>query len=267
MIRAGEATGNLDDTLERLAFYYEKQHNLKKKIQSALTYPLVLLVITIIVVIFLMLTIVPRFTAMFVDFDAELPFITVFVMAMSDWLKLLVVITPAHNYWGHLTLSYLYKNNEKFHYSINYSLLRMPVFGKLLQKSAIARMTRTLSSLFSSSVPILQALTIVEKVVGNPVLSKVILESRSSLEKGNSLSAPLEKSWLFPPLVTQMTSIGEQTGSLDYMLSKIADFYEDDVDRTVDTLKSLIEPINDCLPCSNSRDNRPCHYGSNVQLV
>ena len=111
----------------------------------------------------------------------------------------------------------------------------MPIFGKLLQKSAIARMTRTLSSLFSSSVPILQALTIVEKVIGNPVMGEVVLESRSSLEKGSTLSAPLEKSWLFPPLVTQMTAIGEQTGSLDYMLEKIADFYEDDVDRTVDT--------------------------------
>ena len=119
----------------------------------------------------------------------------------------------------------------------------MPIFGKLLQKSAIARMSRTLSSLFSSSVPILQALTIVEKVVGNPVLGKVILESRSSLEKGSTLSGPLEKSWLFPPLVTQMTAIGEQTGSLDYMLEKIADFYEDDVDRTVDTLNHLLNRL------------------------
>lgn len=104
-------------------------------------------------------------------------------------------------------------------------------------------MTRTLSSLFSSSVPILQALTIVEKVVGDPVVGKVVLEARDNLEKGGTLSEPLEKSWLFPPLVTQMTSIGEKTGSLDYMLEKIADFYEDEVDRTVDTLKSLIEPL------------------------
>ena len=105
----------------------------------------------------------------------------------------------------------------------------MPVFGKLLQKSAIARMTRTFSSFFSSSVPILQALTIVEKVIGNPVMAKVVRESRTSLEKGSTLSAPLEKSWIFPPLVTQMTAIGEHTGSLDYMLEKIAEFYEEDV--------------------------------------
>ncbi|MCZ2259821.1 type II secretion system F family protein [Sporosarcina sp. G11-34] len=243
MIQAGEATGNLDETLERLAFFYEKQHTLKKKIQSTLMYPLVLLIITMIVVVFLMLTIVPTFTEMFADFGAELPFITLFVMAISDWIRgfwwIMVIATLVTVFGFH----YLFKNNKEFHYRTHYFLLKMPIFGKLLQKAAIARMSRTLSSLFSSSVPILQALSIVERVVGNPVMGQVILESRSSLEKGNTLSAPLKKSWLFPPLVTQMTTIGEETGSLDYMLEKIADFYEADVDRTVDTLKSLIEPL------------------------
>jgi type IV pilus assembly protein PilC len=243
MIRAGELTGNLDETLDRLAFYYEKQHALTKKIQSTMMYPLVLFIITIAVVIFLMLTIVPTFTAMFEDFCAELPFITLFVMAISDfiqgfwWLLLILILIAVFGF------NYLFKNNKSFHYQVHYSLLKMPIFGKLLQKSAIARMTRTLSSLFSSSVPILNALTIVEKVIGNPVIGKVVLESRTSLEQGSTLSAPLERSWIFPPLVTQMTAIGEQTGSLDYMLEKIAEFYEDDVDRTVDTLKSLIEPL------------------------
>ena len=243
MIRAGELTGNLDETLDRLAQYYEKQHALNKKIQSTMMYPLVLFVLTIIVVMFLMLTIVPTFTAMFADFGAELPLITVMVMAISEfvqgfwWLILLLVLSAV------LGFNNMFKNNKTFHYQVHYFLLKMPVFGKLLQKSAIARMTRTLSSLFSSSVPILNALTIVEKVMGNPVIGKVVLASRLSLEQGSTLSAPLEKSWLFPPLVTQMTAIGEQTGSLDYMLEKIAEFYEDDVDRTVDTLKSLIEPI------------------------
>ncbi|KXH87312.1 type II secretion system F family protein [Sporosarcina sp. HYO08] len=243
MVRAGEATGNLEETLDRLAFYYEKQHTLKKKIQSTMIYPAVLAVITAIVVVFLLLTIVPQFVAMFEDFDAELPLITVLVMKASDMLKtawwliaiVLIIATIGFNY--------LYKTNKDIHYQVHYLLLRMPIFGKLLQKSAIARMSRTLASLFSSSVPILQALTIVERVVGNPVIGKVVLESRASLEKGSTLTAPLQKSWLFPPLVTQMTAIGEQTGSLDYMLEKIADFYEDDVDRTVDTLKSMIEPL------------------------
>ncbi|MFF2755063.1 type II secretion system F family protein [Psychrobacillus sp. NPDC058041] len=243
MIRAGEATGNLDESLERLAFSYEKQFKLQKKVQSTLAYPVVLLVLTVIVAVFLMLTIVPQFVTMFDDMGAELPTITKVVMRFSDalqssWYIFLVLILLVVG-----GFSYLYKQNNSFNYSVNLILLKIPVFGKLLQKSAIARMTRTLSSLFSSSVPILQALTIVEKVIGNPVVSKVVRESRTSLEQGSTLTAPLEKSWIFPPLVTQMTAIGEQTGSLDYMLEKIAVFYEDDVDRTVDTLKSLIEPL------------------------
>lgn len=243
MIRAGEATGNLDESLERLAFSYEKQFNLKKKVQSTMAYPIILLVMTVFVAGFLMLTIVPQFVTMFEEMGAELPLITKLVMGLSNslqsswyiFLGILLILVIGFNL--------LYTKNKSFNYSFNVLLLRIPVFGKLLQKSAIARMTRTLASLFSSSVPILQALTIVENVIGNPVVAKVVRESRSSLESGSTLSAPLEKSWIFPPLVTQMTAIGESTGSLDYMLEKIADFYEDDVDRTVDTLKSLIEPL------------------------
>ncbi|MEK4486614.1 type II secretion system F family protein [Psychrobacillus sp. FSL H8-0484] len=243
MIRAGEATGNLDESLERLAFSYEKQFNLKKKVQSTMAYPVVLLVLTVIVAGFLMLTIVPQFVSMFEDMGAELPTITKMVMGISEILQSSWYIVLALIIIVVIVFNYLYKKNEAFNFSINVMLLKIPIFGKLLQKSAIARMTRTLSSLFSSSVPILQALTIVEKVIGNPVVAKVVRESRTSLEQGSTLTAPLEKSWIFPPLVTQMTAIGEQTGSLDYMLEKIAVFYEDDVDRTVDTLKSLIEPL------------------------
>ncbi len=243
MIRAGEVTGNLDESLERLAFSFEKQYNLKKKVQSTMVYPVILLIMTVVVAGFLMLTIVPQFVTMFDDMGAELPTITKVVMSFSEILQsswyiiipLVVIVVVVFNYF--------YQKNEAFNFSVNLILLRIPVFGTLLQKSAIARMTRTLSSLFSSSVPILQALTIVEKVIGNPVVAKVVRESRTSLEQGSTLTAPLEKSWIFPPLVTQMTAIGEQTGSLDYMLERIAVFYEDDVDRTVDSLKSLIEPL------------------------
>ena len=243
MIRAGEVTGNLDESLERLAFSFEKQYNLKKKVQSTMVYPIFLLIMTVVVAGVLMLTVVPQFVTMFDDMGAELPTITKLVMSFSEILQsswyiiipLVVIVVVVFNYF--------YQKNEAFNFSVNVILLRIPVFGKLLQKSAIARMTRTLSSLFSSSVPILQALTIVEKVIGNPVVAKVVRESRTSLEQGSTLTAPLEKSWIFPPLVTQMTAIGEQTGSLDYMLERIAVFYEDDVDRTVDSLKSLIEPL------------------------
>lgn len=243
MIRAGEMTGNLDSTLERLATYFEEQHKLKKKVQSTMTYPVVLLVVIIGVVIFLMLSIVPNFTAMFDQFGGELPVITQIVVKMSEfiqnlwWLGLIIVIGAVS------VFMFFFKNNRDFHYSVHNALLRLPIFGPVLQKAAIARMTRTLSSLFSSSVPILEALTVVEKVSGNPVIGKVVLEARESLEKGNPLSDPLKASWVFPPLVSQMTAIGEETGSLDYMLEKVADFYEEDVERTVGTLNSLIEPL------------------------
>lgn len=243
MMRSGEATGNIDTTLERLATTFEKSYNIKKKVQSTLTYPAVLMVITIAVTFFLMIFIVPTFVGMFDDLGGEMPALTLFILKISDfliaywWLILALVIAVIVGF------RMAYKNSKLFNYNVNLVILKLPIFGPLLQKNVIARMTRTLSSLFSSAVPILQALTIVEKVVGNPVVGKVVLEARESLETGSTLSAPLEKSWIFPPLVTQMTAIGEQTGSLDYMLEKIADFYEDEVDRTVDTLKSLIEPL------------------------
>lgn len=243
MVRAGELTGSLDETLDRLAVYFEKQHSLKKKVQSTLTYPAVLLVVTIGVVIFLMLAIIPNFTLMFEQFDSELPMITQIVVKVSEiiqtlwWLVLIIII-------GMITaFTFVYKTNKQFSYTVHVAILKMPVFGTLLQKAAIARMARTLASLFESSVPILQALDIVARVVNNPVISKVVIESKDSLEGGGSLSGPLEKHWVFPPLVSQMTAIGEETGSLDFMLEKVADFYEEDVDRTVDTLRSLIEPL------------------------
>ena len=243
MMSSGEATGNIDDTLDRLANTFEKQYNLKKKIQSTMTYPIILLSVTIMVAVFLMLFVVPTFVESFESMGAELPFITIVTIAISEWLQrfwwmvLLIIIAII------LIIIYLYKNNDQFKYTTNYLLLRMPIFGPLLQKSVIARMMGTLSSLFSSAVPILHALTIVERVVGNPVIAKVVLEARDSLEKGSTLTEPLQKSWLFPPLVTSMTSIGESTGSLDFMLEKIADFYEAEVDRNVDTLKALVEPL------------------------
>lgn len=243
MIRAGEMTGNIDDTLDRMASYFEKQHSLKKNIQSTLAYPLILTVLIIGVVIFLMVYIIPQFTGIYDQFGSDLPAITQFILKVSEivqnlwWLVLLIIVLGASIF------AFLYKTNKPFNYTVNVALLKMPIFGKLLQKAAIARMTRTLSSLFSSAVPILEALGIVAKVVENPVISKIVVDAKDNLESGGTLSEPLAEHWVFPPLVHQMTAIGEQTGTLDFMLDKIADFYEEDVDRTVDTLKSLIEPL------------------------
>lgn len=243
MIRAGEMTGNIDDTLDRMASYFEKQHSLKKNIQSTLAYPMILTVLIIGVVIFLLVYIIPQFTGIYDQFGSDLPAITQFILKVSDivqelwWLVLIILALIVGIF------VFLYKTNKPFNYSVHVAILKMPIFGKLLQKAAIARMTRTLSSLFSSAVPILDALSIVAKVVENPVISKIVTDARDNLEAGGTLSEPLASHWVFPPLVHQMTAIGEQTGTLDFMLDKIADFYEEDVDRTVDTLKSLIEPL------------------------
>ncbi|WP_223702935.1 type II secretion system F family protein [Sutcliffiella deserti] len=242
MMKAGEASGAIDDTLDRLATQYEKQHETKQKIISALTYPLVLGVIAIAVIIFLLVGVVPTFVAMFSDFGAQLPLITRFVLGSSEWMQAY--------WWLFISLIVLFivgifalRKQKQSKYYLDFFLLRMPIFGKLLQKASIARLTRTLSSLLSSSVPILQAIAIVEKIAENEVIARVLQESRDSLERGESLTTPMKNHWAFPPLVTQMISIGESTGSLDAMLDKIAEFYEKEVDNATDRLKSLIEPI------------------------
>lgn len=242
MIKAGEASGALDDTLDRLATQFEKQSETRSKIVSALTYPMVLGVIAIGVVIFLLVGVVPTFVAMFSDFGAQLPLITRFVLGASEWMQ---------SFWWLFLLMILalvagvmaLKSKKETKYYLDYFVLRLPIFGPLLQKAVIARFTRTLSSLFTSSVPILQAVSIVEKIVENEVIAKVLADSKLSLEKGESMTGPMKGHWAFPPLVTQMISIGESTGSLDSMLDKIAEFYEKEVDHATDRLKSLIEPL------------------------
>ncbi|PAE42191.1 type II secretion system F family protein [Bacillus sp. 7884-1] len=242
MVKAGEVAGNMDETLEKLADDFEKQHDTVAKVKSALTYPAVIGILAIGAVIFLLVGVVPTFVTMFEDMGAELPGITKFVLNASGfmqsfwWMILLIVLGFV------ITIIYM-KKNKKTKYYLDYFLLRMPIFGNMLQKAALARMMRTLSSLFSSSVPILQAMSIVEKVVENEVIARVIRESRNSLEKGRSMTEPMMDHWAFPPLVTQMISIGESTGALDSMLSKIAEFYEKEVEQGTDRLKSLIEPI------------------------
>ena len=212
MMRSGEATGNIDDTLERLANSYEKSFRLIKKVQSTLTYPAMLLILIVVVVFFMLIFIVPTFVESFESMDAELPTLTVWTVALGDWLRKYWWLPIGAVVIGATVFQHLYRNNKQFNYTVHYMLLKMPIFGPLLQKTAIARLTRNLSSLFSSAVPILHALTISQKVSGNPVVGKVVLDARASLEKGSTLTEPLEKSWIFPPMVTSMTRIGESTG-------------------------------------------------------
>lgn len=242
LIKAGELSGNIDESLDRLATYYDKAYQTRQKVKSAMSYPLVVGILAIGVVIFLLSSIVPMFAEMFSSFGGELPMLTQMVMAASDltvqYWYLLVMFGL-----GIAIAIWMMKRNEQGKMMLDTLLLRMPIFGRIMKKSALARLTRTLSSLFSSSVPILQALTMVEKVVGNAVMSKVILASRDNLERGGSLTDPMKNHWAFPPLIPHMILIGEQTGSLDHMLDKVADFYEKEVEAETDRLKALIEPL------------------------
>lgn len=242
MVQAGEASGTLDESLDQLASQFEKQHETKQKVKSAMAYPVIVGIVAIAVVIFLLTSVVPTFASMLTDLGGELPAITVFVLGASEvvatlwWLLLLLGLLAAFGIWA-------LRQTPETKYHLDYFLLKMPVFGPLLQKAALARMTRALSSLFTSSVPILQSVQITERVVGNEVISRTLKESRDALEKGERLTAPMEKHWVFPPLVVQMISIGEETGSLDQMLSKVANFYEKEVEYATDRLKALIEPL------------------------
>jgi len=242
LVKAGELAGNIDESLDSLATHYDKAYQTRQKVISAMSYPVVVGILAIGVVIFLLSSIVPMFADMFSGFGGELPLITQFVMGASDFVQV---------YWYLLLLAgisfvaviWLMRKNPQGNMMLDTLLLKMPIFGKIMQKSALARLTRTLSSLFSSSVPILQCLTMTEKVVDNAVMSKVILQARDSLERGGSLTEPMRKHWAFPPLIPHMISIGEQTGSLDHMLSKVAEFYEKEVEAETDRLKALIEPL------------------------
>ncbi len=242
MIKAGEAGGNLDESLELLADHFEKQHNVRGKVVSALAYPITVLIIAVVVVIFLLVSIVPTFVSMFADFGSELPGITKTVLAASEFMQ--------KSWWAFLLLFVLLvvgivliRRDKKTKYYLDYFLLKLPVFGKMIQKAALARMTRTLSSLVANSVPILEAVKLVVDVVENEVLARVLKDSHDYLERGRSMTEPMKKHWAFPPLITQMISIGEQTGSLDTMLSKVADFYEAEVENSTERVKSLLEPL------------------------
>ncbi|MGX2960740.1 type II secretion system F family protein [Peribacillus sp. JNUCC 23] len=242
MMRAGEAGGNLEEVLERMAVYFEKQYQTRQKVQSALMYPATVGCLSIIIIIFMLAKVVPTFANMFTSFGSELPFFTKLILNLGGfferfwWVFLLLAVGL------YIFIRYIRSNSEMKYY-LDYWLLRMPIFGQLIQKAEIARMTRTLSSLFKSSVPILQSLTMVEKILGNEVLTKVMKQSRLSIEKGESMAIPMERHWAFPPMVTQMIIVGEKSGTLDVMLDRVADFYEMEVDNATNQMKSLIEPF------------------------
>ena len=242
MIAAGEAGGILDAILRRLAAYMEKAAKLKAQVKGAMTYPIVTLIIAVVVLAVILVFVIPVFEEMFADFGGELPVPTQIVVAMSDMLKTKIVYIIV----GLILFVIAFK---KFHSTqkgrdvVDDLLLRIPVFGGLLRKVAVAKFTRTMGTMLASGVAILEALDIVAKTAGNRTVEKAIYNVRSGIAEGRTMADPLGESGVFPPMVCQMIGVGESTGALDAMLEKIADFYDEEVDQAVENLTALIEPF------------------------
>ena len=242
LVVAGEEGGILDNILNRLANYIEKAEALKKKVKSALVYPSTIVGVAVIVVMILMIFVIPVFESMFKGAGQTLPLPTLIVLAMSKFVKSYILfIIPAIGILIFLFRRYYKTENGRA--VIDSLLLKAPVFGPLFQKIAVARFSRTLGTLVSSGVPILDGLSIVSRTSGNKTIETAILKARSSIKEGETIAEPLNRSGVFPPMVIQMISVGESTGALDSMLSKIADFYEEEVDVAVANLTSLLEPF------------------------
>jgi len=242
LIAAGEAGGILDVVLGRLSNYLEKAMKLKAKVKSAMTYPIAVLVISFAVIALLLVKVIPTFQQMFESSGAELPGPTAAVVAMSKfaqaywWVIVAVIIAFV------IILRQVYKT-EKGRWMIDSAILKAPVFGPVMKKVAVARFSRTMATMMSSGVPILEGLNIVSKSAGNVVVEDALMKTRQAISEGRSIAEPLSETGIFPPMVVQMISVGEATGALDSMLNKIADFYDDEVDAAVEAMTALLEPV------------------------
>ncbi len=242
MVRAGESAGQLDDILDRLAAYLEKTEELVRKVRASLVYPMVVTLLAMTITSGLVIFVVPKFKEIFHSLGGKLPAPTQFLLNLSDFTRhylpaeiiALVLMITAFRF-------YIQTKGGQFWF--HKTQLRLPVFGKLLQKVAIARFSRTLATLVRAGVPILKSLEIVAKTAGNRVVEQAVMTARTSIREGQNIANPLAQSKIFPPMVTRMIAVGEKTGELERMLTKIADFYESEVDAAVSGLTSLIEPL------------------------
>jgi type IV pilus assembly protein PilC len=243
LVAAGEVGGILDTILNRLAAYIEKAMKLKRQIKGAMAYPVGILIVAVIVIVVLLAKVIPVFESMFKDFGAgALPAPTQFVINISHGFVNNII--PIFVTSGALIFGFTYfKRTKKGRLIWDALLLRIPIIGNVLRKSVVARFTRTLGTLLSSGVPILDSMDIVAKTSGNKVVERAILFAREKVSEGKDVATPLSETRVFPPMVVQMIGVGEQTGAMDAMLQKIADFYEDEVDVAVDALTSLMEPL------------------------
>jgi type IV pilus assembly protein PilC len=242
MIEAGEIGGILDTILSRLADFMEKAMNLRKRVKGAFTYPVICLAISVVILGVILIFVVPTFEAMFKDFGAALPVPTQMVVAMSNFVKSKIVYMIG----GAMLASFLfkkYRSTDKGEQNVDAWSLKLPVFGDLIMKVAVAKFTRTLGTMLESGVPILEALNVVAKTAGNRVIETAVMRVSDSISEGRTIAEPLDETGIFPPMVVQMISVGEATGALDAMLSKIADFYDEEVDQAVDNMTAMIEPF------------------------
>ncbi|WP_084103659.1 type II secretion system F family protein [Demequina sp. NBRC 110056] len=242
MVKAGEVGGFLDETLVALAENFEDEVKLRSKVKSAMTYPVVVLCIAIIAATAMLLFIIPVFADMFSGLGAELPLPTQIMITLSDWLKvaiipIIVLVFVFLWWWGR------HKNDRWLREKLDPLKLKAPVFGALVKKIALARFSRNLSAMLKAGVPILQALSIVGEASGNTVVEKATLDLQDAVRKGQSITSNMAGSAVFPPMVAQMMAVGEDTGALDTMLTKVADFYDQEVESTTEQLTSLIEPL------------------------
>lgn len=246
MVEAGEASGSLDIALDRMTTHFEKADNLSSTVKNAMIYPVVVIVVAIGVVTLMLVKVVPTFIEMFDQVDGELPALTKMVVAASGFLTknglfifLAVVLF--------VVLFNVYRSSDKGKYQLSAIVLKLPLFGKLVQKSASATFTRTLSTLLASGISLIDAVAITARVVENEVFKETLLAAKDEVERGVALSEPLENSGQFPPMVYRMIRIGEETGNMESMLDKVADFYEEDVENATKAMTTILEPVIICV--------------------
>jgi type IV pilus assembly protein PilC len=242
MIEAGETGGILDTILGRLATFMEKSMTLKKKVKGAMTYPTICLAISLLILVIILVFVVPVFTTMFEDFGSALPLPTQIVVDLSDFFKNNFMYMIIALFFAIMLIKKIYAT-DKGRLTIDKGLLSSPVVGILLRKVAVAKFTRTLSTMLQSGVPILEALQVVAKTAGNKVVENAVFRVGDSIAEGRPIAEPLEESGVFPNMVVQMINVGETVGALDTMLEKIADFYDEEVDQAVENLTAMIEPF------------------------
>ncbi len=241
LVAAGEAAGILDNILKRLADYIEKAERLKRKVKGAMTYPAIVLLVAVAVVAILLVWVIPVFKDVYSSMGSDLPALTQKVVDLSDLLINHFVLVAIGLVAGGVGL-YKYTQTPAGRRQRDLLLLRLPAFGDLLRKAAVAKFSRTLATMLQAGVPIISSLDIVASTAGNKIIEEAIIESRMAIAEGRSLTDPFLETGVFPPMVVQMISVGEESGALDTMLLKIAEFYDEEVDAAVDTLTTLIEP-------------------------